>query len=322
MYLQIFFIMGKNKWFDEFEGLISKNSKTSNARHYNGQPSVSNLPGHYTGKIKEEKRFFDGSFAPFKAIKRKWHAIKFFGIQFRNIAFDKKFLLKVSVLFAAGFYLFKGNVDSGLSVGNSQFYTPEYSETQFSVTPEDKSTKQTSKKKVPKPKPKEKVAKKSKPTSETAPVSRENIKSDRSIQYIRKYASIARQDMYKYGVPASISLAQGLVESRAGTSKLAVENNNHFGMKCFSRNCKKGHCSNYTDDSHKDFFLKFKAPIESWKAHSILISSGKYAKLKKHGKDYRGWAKGLKSIGYATDKTYDKKLIGIIERYDLDQYDR
>ena len=128
--------------------------------------------------------------------------------------------------------------------------------------------------------------------------------------------------MRQYGVPASISLAQGLIESRAGTSKLAVENNNHFGMKCFSRNCRKGHCTNFTDDSHKDFFLKFTNPWDSWRKHSQMISTGRYARLKRYGRDYRAWANGLKSVGYATDRGYASKLIGVIERYELYQYDR
>lgn len=74
--------------------------------------------------------------------------------------------------------------------------------------------------------------------------------------YIERFAPIAVQEMEKYGIPASISLAQGLLESRAGTSKLAVQTNNHFGLKCFSRGCKKGHCKNFTDDTHKDFFFE------------------------------------------------------------------
>jgi len=139
--------------------------------------------------------------------------------------------------------------------------------------------------------------------------------------YIAKFKNAAQQGMRKYGVPASISLAQGLIESRAGTSKLAVSNNNHFGMKCFARNCRKGHCTNHTDDTHKDFFLKFKNASLSWEAHGKLISTGRYAKLKKYGRDYRRWATGLKAAGYATDPTYAQKLIGVIERYKLYQYD-
>ncbi|MBU6342692.1 MAG: glucosaminidase domain-containing protein, partial [Bacteroidetes bacterium] len=99
-------------------------------------------------------------------------------------------------------------------------------------------------------------------------------------------------------------------------------NNNHFGIKCFSRKCKKGHCSNFTDDTHKDFFRIFNNPWESWRAHSQMISSGRYAKLKKFGFDYKRWARGLQSIGYATDPNYADKLIGVIEKYELNRYDR
>jgi hypothetical protein len=118
-----------------------------------------------------------------------------------------------------------------------------------------------------------------------------------------------------------ISLAQGLIESRAGNSKLAKQNKNHFGIKCFSKKCVKGHCSNHCDDHHKDFFRIFKSSWESWRAHSVMISSGRYASLKKNGRDYKKWAHGLKRLGYATDRTYAEKLIGIIERYKLNRYD-
>ena len=140
-------------------------------------------------------------------------------------------------------------------------------------------------------------------------------------KYIDRYAEMARKEQREFGIPASISLAQGLIESRAGTSKLAVGNNNHFGMKCFARNCRKGHCTNHTDDTHKDFFRKFPSAWESWREHSRMLSKGRYAKLKRHGTDYRKWAYGLKSVGYATDRTYAEKLIGVIEKYDLHRFD-
>lgn len=161
--------------------------------------------------------------------------------------------------------------------------------------------------------------------NEAAPIAPAPAPAPKSVnaqEYIKKYSGIARGEMQKYGIPASIALAQGLIESRAGTSKLAVNNNNHFGMKCFSRNCKKGHCTNFTDDTHKDFFLKFGNAAQSWRAHSQLLASGRYAKLKRYGRDYRKWAVGIKSCGYATDRTYAQKLIGVIERYDLHRYDR
>jgi flagellum-specific peptidoglycan hydrolase FlgJ len=157
--------------------------------------------------------------------------------------------------------------------------------------------------------------------NEAAPVSGSELFKQEADNYIEQFARVAQQEQAKYGIPASISLAQGLIESRAGTSKLAVNNNNHFGIKCFSRRCRKGHCSNFTDDTHKDFFRKFPNAWDSWREHSALLSRGRYAKLKKYGTDYRQWAYGLKSIGYATDRTYAEKLIGVIERYNLHRFD-
>ncbi len=139
--------------------------------------------------------------------------------------------------------------------------------------------------------------------------------------YIKRFFKVAKVEMDKFGIPASIKLAQGLLESNAGKSRLAAEHLNHFGLKCFSKTCDKGHCSNHSDDSHKDFFRNYKSAWESWRDHSQFLTGARYAHLKSHGKDYKKWAKGLKKAGYATDKKYDKKLIGIIELYGLDQYD-
>ena len=160
------------------------------------------------------------------------------------------------------------------------------------------------------------------PKNEAAPVGSRQLTPEMAADYVGRFHRIAVEEMRRYGVPASISLAQGLVESRAGASKLAVRNNNHFGIKCFSRRCRKGHCSNFTDDTHKDFFRIFASPWESWRAHSIMISTGRYARLKKHGRDYHKWAYGLKSLGYATDATYAEKLVEMIEAYELEQYDQ
>ena len=155
-----------------------------------------------------------------------------------------------------------------------------------------------------------------------APVSASQLREKETLDYIEKYHKIAIAEMEKFGIPASIGLAQGLVESRAGLSKLARNNNNHFGMKCFSKKCPKGHCSNMTDDHHKDFFRKYKSGWESWRAHSQLLAGGHYSRLKKYGRDYQQWAYGLKALGYATDRTYAEKLIGMIEKYDLDRFDK
>jgi flagellum-specific peptidoglycan hydrolase FlgJ len=141
-------------------------------------------------------------------------------------------------------------------------------------------------------------------------------------QYVKRFAPIAQAEMKKYGIPASIKLAQGLLESNVGDSRLAKTCNNHFGIKCFSRTCARGHCSNFTDDSHKDFFRNYDSAWESYRAHSRFLQKDRYIHLKKLGtRDYRNWAHGLKKAGYATDKRYAQKLIKIIETLKLDQYD-
>lgn len=158
--------------------------------------------------------------------------------------------------------------------------------------------------------------------NDVAPVSTNDMDKEIQVAYIERFAGVAQVEMQKFGIPASISLAQGLVESRSGHSTLARRNNNHFGMKCFSKKCRKGHCSNHTDDHHKDFFRIYKNSWESWRAHSQMLASGRYTTLKKYGKDYRKWAYGLKSLGYATDRNYAEKLIGMIERHNLQRFDK
>ena len=141
--------------------------------------------------------------------------------------------------------------------------------------------------------------------------------------YIKRFAPIAVKEMKKYGIPASITLAQGLLESNAGASKLARLNNNHFGIKCFSKNCQPGHCSNYTDDSHKDFFRKYKSAKESYRSHSLFLQRSRYKHLHQLGtKNYKDWAHGLRKAGYATDKKYAPKLIKLIEVLKLNKYDK
>ena len=140
--------------------------------------------------------------------------------------------------------------------------------------------------------------------------------------YIKRFKGIAVSEMKKYGIPASITLAQGILESNAGISRLAGENNNHFGLKCFSKSCIKGHCSNYYDDDHKDFFRSFDTAWESYRAHSLLLTGKRYRHLSKLEKtNYKAWAKGLQQAGYATSDTYAKNLIQIIEALDLHKYD-
>lgn len=148
------------------------------------------------------------------------------------------------------------------------------------------------------------------------------IKARKVEAYLKRYAPIAVQEMEAHGIPASITLAQGLLESNVGDSKLATRNNNHFGIKCFSRSCAKGHCSNYTDDSHKDFFRIYADAEESYREHSAFLKRERYSHLQQYpSTDYNNWAHGLKKAGYATDKRYAYKLIAIIEALELHRYD-
>lgn len=139
--------------------------------------------------------------------------------------------------------------------------------------------------------------------------------------YIQQYAGLAVEEMRRTGIPASISMAQALVESRAGRSGLALTANNHFGMKCHVKSkCKAGHCINFSDDSDLDYFLVFQNASKSWKAHSELLKSDRYKKC--FGQiSYEGWAKQLKKAGYATAPDYANTLISIIKRYKLDMLD-
>ena len=154
-----------------------------------------------------------------------------------------------------------------------------------------------------------------------APVSATSLQEKQARAFISEYAQTAKSEMEIFGIPASIKMAQALIESRAGSSYLAKNNKNFFGMKCFSKKCRKGHCSNATDDHHKDFFRKFENTWESWRAHSKLLSQGRYKHLKSHKNDYKKWAHGLKEAGYATDKKYAAKLINVIEKYQLYKLD-
>lgn len=154
------------------------------------------------------------------------------------------------------------------------------------------------------------------------PVDSKELSEAQIRAYIQKFGSVAAAEMKNNKILASISIAQGIIESRAGTSILAQSNNNHFGIKCFSRNCPKGHCSNFTDDHHKDFFRKFQTAEESWIAHSKFLQQERYKNLFLCGTNYQAWARGLREFGYATDPNYDKKLISVIERYQLYKLDK
>ena len=147
-----------------------------------------------------------------------------------------------------------------------------------------------------------------------------NGKSPQEI-YIEQYASLAVEEMYRSGVPASITLAQGLLESRYGLSELAVEGNNHFGIKC--HNNWKGKKMYYDDDRKGECFRKYPSPEQSYRDHSdFLRYRDRYKFLFDYRiTDYKAWAHGLKKAGYATDPAYPSKLIKLIEDYRLYDYD-
>lgn len=140
-------------------------------------------------------------------------------------------------------------------------------------------------------------------------------------EYIRRFAPLAQSEVKFSGQPASVKLAQALLESGKGQSWLAVNANAHFGRKCFEKNCKPGHCVNRTDDSHKDFFRAYGSAWESFRDHSILISGKNYAPCKRE-RSPEGWCKCLKKQGYATSKNYAVDLIKLIDRYGLREFDQ
>lgn len=139
--------------------------------------------------------------------------------------------------------------------------------------------------------------------------------------YIAQFAPIAVKEMKKYKIPASITLAQGILESGAGMGTLAIRSNNHFGIKC--HNGWSGKTVTHDDDRLKECFRKYKHAEQSYEDHSkFLVERNRYAPLFKLDiNDYKGWAKGLKLAGYATDPKYPDKLIRIIETYKLYIFD-
>ncbi len=143
-----------------------------------------------------------------------------------------------------------------------------------------------------------------------------------TIAYINKYKDIAMEEMRIYKIPASITLAQGILESRSGNSELTRKSNNHFGIKCHKG--WNGQKVYHDDDKNDECFRVYKNPNNSFKDHSKFLANRKrYAKLFKLKKgDYVKWAKGLSTAGYATDRRYPAKLIAIIEKYNLHKYDR
>lgn len=143
-----------------------------------------------------------------------------------------------------------------------------------------------------------------------------------SEEYIETYKEIAMEKMVEYKIPASITLAQGILESGSGNSRLATKANNHFGIKCHKG--WTGKSIRVDDDEKNECFRSYRKAEESFHDHSLFLTQrSRYADLFKLDiTDYKGWAKGLKKAGYATNPRYPELLIRIIERYDLAQYDQ
>ena len=152
--------------------------------------------------------------------------------------------------------------------------------------------------------------------------SNNNITVEQKIKrYIKLYAPIARKQMKVYKIPASITMAQGILESGYGEATLAKKGNNHFGIKCHKDwNGKKIY---HDDDEENECFRSYRNPVKSYKDHSLfLVKRDRYRFLfDLNRRDYKSWAEGLKKAGYATDPEYSKKLISLIERFSLSELD-
>ena len=139
--------------------------------------------------------------------------------------------------------------------------------------------------------------------------------------YVKKYAPAATKNMRFFKIPASITLAQGILESGYGEGTLAKKANNHFGIKCHKE--WKGKSITHDDDEKDECFRSYKNPLRSYRDHSLfLVDRERYSSLfTLNRKDYKGWAEGLKAAGYATDPKYADKLISLIERFNLTRFD-
>jgi flagellum-specific peptidoglycan hydrolase FlgJ len=149
-----------------------------------------------------------------------------------------------------------------------------------------------------------------------------NVHADDTEAYIKKYRKTAIKEMKKYDIPASITLAQGILESASGTSRLAKKGKNHFGIKCTSD--WTGKTMREDDDKKDECFRKYRKAEDSFRDHSVFLAEReRYKFLFEYDKrDYKAWAYGLKKAGYATNPSYPELLIGIIEKHDLHRYDK
>ena len=171
-------------------------------------------------------------------------------------------------------------------------------------------------KRTPKKQPVATVENDEKVTTTITPSGKDDVSN-----YIDIFAADAMKEMQLYKIPASITLAQGILESGSGKGRLAVEANNHFGVKCHTG--WTGAKIYHDDDEDQECFRKYKDASYSYRDHSLFLTDRKrYAGLfKLDADDYKAWAQGLKDAGYATDRRYPAKLVSLIERYRLDKYD-
>ena len=165
------------------------------------------------------------------------------------------------------------------------------------------------------------LAKKNNESEVIVSTSKTTVTNDVIRLYIYQFKDVAMSNMKNYGIPASIILAQGILESGAGKGDLALRSNNHFGIKCHAG--WTGESVNHDDDAAQECFRKYDNPSESFKDHALFLTGrSRYAKLFALSKnDYKAWARGLRAAGYATDPKYPDKLISYIERYGLSEYD-
>lgn len=172
-----------------------------------------------------------------------------------------------------------------------------------------------------KPKRETTVQTKKEETEELEATSKVRVVPATVSEYIAYFKETAKANMINYKIPASITLAQGILESGAGKGRLCLEANNHFGIKCHKG--WEGDYITHDDDAAQECFRKYDDPADSYRDHSLFLSSrSRYEDLFKLDiLDYKAWAKGLKNAGYATDPKYPNKLIAIIERYNLNDYD-
>ena len=145
---------------------------------------------------------------------------------------------------------------------------------------------------------------------------------DKTYNYITKHKNLAIIEMNRYNIPASITLAQGILESGNGESRLATEGKNHFGIKCHDN--WNGKTILEDDDKKGECFRKYDKVLESYRDHSLFLTErGRYSFLFEYKRtDYKSWAKGLKEAGYATNPNYSQLLINLIEKYNLNKYDK